>query len=302
MHACGTIMLMNDIYIAVVLGVLGATLGSYAGALVWRLRARHLQLAKAENAKVDAKELKRLKPLTQANGLKDRSIDLDTGKQLKWYDMIPVFSYIFLRGKSRYSGKPIGKGEFLIEAGLAAFFVISFLFWPHGMGAGLEIAQFAVWLASGVGLAVLFSYDARWFMLPLGVNALVIALGAVYAFMHIIASPDYIHASISLVASILILSGLYWLLYTVSRGKWVGDGDIVLGLGLALLLADWQLAFLALFAANLIGTLIVLPPLLLGKMKRGAHVPFGPLLIAGAVVAQIFGPGLIDAYFSLFTI
>jgi prepilin signal peptidase PulO-like enzyme (type II secretory pathway) len=94
----------------------------------------------------------------------------------------------------------------------------------------------------------------------------------------------------------MILSGVYLVLYWISKGKWIGFGDIKLGLGLALLLADFRLAFIALFAANLIGCLAVLPPMIAGKLKRDSHVPFGPLLIAGAIVAQLAGVYLFEWY------
>jgi leader peptidase (prepilin peptidase)/N-methyltransferase len=99
--------------------------------------------------------------------------------------------------------------------------------------------------------------------------------------------------------SIVILSGIYLILYQISHGKWIGFGDIKLGLGLALLLADWQLAFVALFMANIIGCLWVIPGMVVGKLKRNSHVPFGPLLIAGGLIAQMIGPYLISAYMSL---
>lgn len=293
---------MNDIYIAIVLGVLGAALGSYAGALVWRLRAKQLVEDKATGEKVDTKELKRLKPLTRISLLKDRSIDLETGKQLKWYDLIPIISYISLRGKSRYSGKPIGRGELLIELGLAAFFVLSFVFWPYELVTVPAIIQFIVWLIAGVGLATLFSYDVRWFLLPDRVNFTVIGLGLVYATLSVVGAVDVAAQLTSILVGVFILSGIYLVLWLISKGRWIGFGDVKLGLGLALLLADWQLAFLALFAANLIGTLLVVPFMITGKLQRGAHVPFGPLLIAGAVLTQVFGVYIIDAYFSLFAL
>jgi prepilin signal peptidase PulO-like enzyme (type II secretory pathway) len=86
------------------------------------------------------------------------------------------------------------------------------------------------------------------------------------------------------------------MLYKISKGKWIGFGDIKLGLGLALLLGDYRLAFLAIFAANLIGCIIVIPGMTMGKLKRDSHVPFGPLLILGTIVAQLAGLPLVDWY------
>ena len=99
---------------------------------------------------------------------------------------------------------------------------------------------------------------------------------------------------LGLVAAAIILSGVYALLYVVSRGRWIGFGDVKLTLGLALFLMDWRLAFLALFLANLLGTLLVLPEMLRGTVQRGARIPFGPLLIVGFLISWFFGARIVD--------
>lgn len=89
------------------------------------------------------------------------------------------------------------------------------------------------------------------------------------------------------------------MLYVISQERWVGLGDVYLGIALGLLLADWQLALVALFLANLIGSLVVLPGLMLGRLGRKAQVPFGPLLIVGATIAMLVGEQMIDWYIGL---
>lgn len=292
------LVMLNSMEVVVYLGLVmfGAALGSFAGAQTWRLRAHQLVQDKLSGEKVDAKEYKRLLPLTKRSISHDRSIDLDTGKQLPWYDMIPIVSWLVLRGKSRFSGKPIGWFEFVIEIALAAFFVLSYLLWPYDLTNGLQIARLVVWLLAGVGLAILFAYDAKWFLLPDGINYSVIGLGVVSAILSLVSKLWSLSALTSLFGSLLLLSGLYGVLYIYSKGKWVGLGDVKLGLGLALLLSDWKLAFVALFAANLIGTLLVLPGMLTKKLHRNSQIPFGPLLIAGTVLAQLLGGAIITWY------
>ena len=194
-------------------------------------------------------------------------------------------------------GKSIGYLEPLIEIGVAVFFVLSYALWPYPLDNNLGLARLVLWLIAGVGLAILFAYDKMWSLLPDSVNFAVIGVGAVSALLVVIGSPDQIGTISSIIGSIAILSGLYWVLYMISHGMWIGFGDIKLGLGLALLLADWRLAFIALFAANLIGCLIVLPAMAMKKLKRNSHVPFGPLLIAGFVIAGLVGNYLISLYF-----
>lgn len=282
------------IYTALVLS--GLCLGSFAGASLWRLRARHLVEDKQSGDEYDHDEYKRLKKLTTTSLARDRSQCLHCSYTLKWYDLLPLVSWLSLRGKCRNCHKPIGLLEPLIELGVAAYFVLSFALWPYPLETGLEIARLIIWLLAGVGLAILFAYDKKWFLLPDKVNFAIVGLGIINAVIVVLQTDDMLSALATIGGSITILSGIYWVLYMSSRGKWIGFGDIKLGLGLALLLADFRLAFIAIFAANLVGCLIVIPALLAGKLKRNTHVPFGPLLIVGAVIAQFAGLYLVDLY------
>ena len=186
--------------------------------------------------------------------------------------------------------------EPIIELSVALLFVLSYAFWPYPLGDFVDISRFIIWLVAGTGLAILFAYDAKWFLLPDKVSITVIGLGLLSSMMAVIQSGDIVGSTASIAGSVIILSGIYFVLYKVSKGRWIGFGDIKLGLGLALLLADFRLAFIALFAANLVGTLIVIPSMISGKLKRDSRVPFGPLLIIGTIIAQFFGLYLLDLY------
>lgn len=287
---------MNAYVIYIGLALVGLCLGSFAGAMVWRLRARQLQADAAVGEPVDKKEFRRLQELTKYHGAKDRSRCLDCHHELAWYDLIPLVSWLSLGGRCRYCRKSIGYLEPLVELGVAVFFVLSYALWPVELSSGLAIAQFVLWLISGVGLAILFVYDLKWFLLPDRVMLPVIIVGALYAALAIVQSGDIMASLIQLFGAVVILSGLYFIVYLVSKGAWIGFGDIKLGLALALLLDNWELAFLSLFAANLIGCFVVIPGLVSHKMTRQTHVPFGPLLIAGFLVAAFGGHAIISWY------
>ena len=291
---------MIETYIILALALVGLCLGSFAGAMVWRLRARQLVEDKKEGEPVDAAELKRLKSLTKVTLSKDRSHCLHCGYELRWYDLIPLVSWLTLKGRCRNCHHPIGAMEPLIELGTAAFFVVSYLIWPFDLAQTSGVVLLAIWLAAGVGWAILFAYDARWFLLPDRVNFAVIGLGLLSAGVTIAASQDPLGTFFSTLASIGILSGIYLVLFIVSKGQWIGFGDVKLGIGLGLMLGDWQLAFLALFLANLIGCFIALPLMIRKKLERTSHIPFGPLLIAGTVIAQLWGMPIIESYFTLY--
>ena len=267
----------------ILIGILGAAFGSFAGAQVWRLRARQLVEDKKAGEKVSAKELKKLSPLLK-KASKDRSRCLSCGQVLAWYDLIPLVSWLSLRGKCRYCKKFIGWTEFLLEVGMAALFALSVFLWPMPLASFWQIMMLALWLAALVLLAILFVYDLRWLLLPDIVNIPFIVLGAVFASVKLYLSSDFTSTLTSLLGAVFVLSGIYLLFSKARYGEdktWVGFGDVKLGLGLSLFLGNWLLAFAALFAANLIGTILVLPSMLTGKLRGNSRISFGPLLIAG---------------------
>jgi prepilin signal peptidase PulO-like enzyme (type II secretory pathway) len=290
------IVLVEQFIVYLALVLIGLCMGSFAGATVWRIRARQLAQDKRNGDDIDQAEYKRLNKLTKKSLINDHSVCLNCSYRLKWYDLIPLLSWVLLGGKCRKCRKPIGYFEPLMEIGVAAFFVLSYAFWPYQLHTNLEIIRLITWLLAGVGLVIMFAYDKKWSILPDSVNYIVIGLGVISAFLVIVNSTDQVNALFSILGSIVILSGLYLVIYVISKGMWIGFGDVKLCLGLALLLADWRLAFIALFAANLIGSLAVLPGLMMKKLKGNSHVPFGPLLIAGFLVAGLFGIHILDWY------
>ena len=287
---------MEYILICIVLAWIGAILGSFGAASVWRLRAQQLKADKKAGEKIDKKEYARLRPLTEVSVKTDRSHCLHCGHDLAWFDLLPVISWLQLRGRCRYCHKKIGNFELAMELGLAAFFVVSFVYWPHMLSSWIEITHLLLWLVAGFGLSVLLAYDAKWFLLPNRVVFPLIGIAAASASLTVLNASDIVAVLYNVAISCLILSGIYYLLYVVSKGAWIGFGDIKLGIVLALLLADWRLAFLTLFLANVIGCLVVIPGMLSRKLTRKSHVPFGPMLIVAWAVAGLFGERLIDWY------
>lgn len=283
---------METLMIVLLLGAGGLVFGSFAGAQVWRLRAKQLVEDKEAGEPYDIHELKRLQVLTKRHGADDRSRCLSCSHQLAWYDLIPLFSWLSIGGKCRYCHKQIGYMEPLIELGVAAIFVLSYAYWPFGLTTWLEWTRFALWLAACVLMAILFVYDAKWSLLPFRINLALGIVGVIYMLVTMCIYPFGAGQWVSLAGAIAILAGLY---YLFSLPGWSGLGDSILGLGLAIILLDWQKAFLAVFIANLLGTLAVLPLLARGKIQRRMHVPFGPFLIMGGVIALLWGPGIISA-------
>ncbi len=278
--------------ILVIVAALGAVMGSFIGAQVWRVRARQLVEDKQAGEPVDTLELRRLKPLLRP--LKDdRSRCLSCGHDLRWYDLLPVVSWLVTRGRCRYCRAPIGWMELGLELVMVGLFVAVAWYGMTTFTAPLVITKVVIALTGLSYLAFLFVYDKRWFLLPDVANWPFVMLGVLFAGIHAV-TGQLPGGVLGLVAAVIILSGVYALLYIVSSGRWIGFGDVKLTLGLSLFLMDWRLAFLALFLANLLGTLLVLPGMIRGTVQRGARIPFGPLLIIGFLISWFFGVRIMD--------
>jgi prepilin signal peptidase PulO-like enzyme (type II secretory pathway) len=290
---------MNVFAAGIILGIIGLMGGSFAGATLWRLRARQLRIDKKLGDKVTRVDERQVAKIKQQSVLKDRSVCLHCGHRLEWYDLVPLVSWLELGGKCRYCHHPIGKLEPIIEVLTAAVFVVSYAFWPLPLTDPISIVYFVIWLVACVGLIILSVYDFKWFLLPNPVVFTLIGIGIINSLIVLAQSQFTWPAILSVLVACGFLSGLYYLIYVFSQHQWVGFGDVKLGLALALLLADWEKAALALFLANAIGTVIFLPLMLSGKIKRQARIPFGPLLIAGWFFAGLFGTQIIGWYLHL---
>lgn len=291
-------MIYEWLYV-LVLGVLGLVFGSFDGAQVWRLRYRQLAEDKSAGEAVDTKELKRLAILEHRGVGSDRSRCLTCGHVLAWYDLIPLASWLSTAGRCRYCKKEIGWFEPAIELSLASLFVLSYVAWPFALDGPLSWLAFVLWLVGLTMATILWVYDKKWFLLPDRINFSFIGVAAAYALVQMAGGVVTIS---DVIISIMVFCGLYGGLYYFSRWQygenrtWVGFGDVKLSLALALFALEWQYALLAIFLANLLGTIMVLPGLANGSIKRGAHIPFGPLLLVGTLLAVLVGQQIINWY------
>jgi leader peptidase (prepilin peptidase)/N-methyltransferase len=279
--------------------VVGACMGSFAGAQVWRVRAKQLLNDKKSGHKVDSVEYT-LSKLNNKTFFNDRSIDLETGRRLKWFELIPIISWLILRGKSRYSKKPIGYFELLVEIIMGLLFATTFAVFYQNFGSSHQLISILILLVAFVLLAIIFAYDMKWSLIPSYINYALIALGVINFIVEIIFSSNISNTVISTLSGAFILSGIYFIICTISKEKLIGFGDVELGLALALLLADWRLAFLDLFFANLLGSIISIPLMACKKINRKSQIPFAPFLIFGFIFAKLFGLYVIHFYLSFF--
>jgi leader peptidase (prepilin peptidase) / N-methyltransferase len=269
--------------IILILIVAGLIFGSFVNALVWRLHEQeHTQENKAKSRKKRATEL---------SILKGRSICTHCGHQLASKDLVPVLSWLSLKGKCRYCHKPISWQYPVVELLTVGLFIFSYLFWPVPMHS-VGLFTFMLWLVFLVGFIALSVYDLRWFVLP---NRIVYPL-ILLALLQLLIILAFFHggfnAFIGAFWGALIASGIFYLLFQISKGQWIGGGDVKLGALLGILVGGPFASILLLFVASASGTLLSLPFLLTGQAKRNTKLPFGPLLIVGAIVARLFGASI----------
>lgn len=281
--------------IAGALLLLGVVLGSFAGAQVWRVRARQLRTDKQTGHPYDKHEWRQLRVLLQGTVRDDRSRCLQCGHVLAWYDLLPVVSWLSTGGRCRYCQQFIGWFELVMELVLGVGLALSYLVWPWALPASSLL--FAVWVVVALVLMILAAYDAKWQLLPDPLNYGLMALGALFVLVRMTTLHDV--DLVSLTGAVALLAGLYGGLYAISRGAWIGFGDVKLCVGLALLLGDWRLAFMTLFFSNMLGCIIVLPGLVRGQLNTRSQVPFGPLLIIGCVISLLFGGYILRALVAL---
>lgn len=272
--------------IIAILVVLGLCLGSFVNALVWRLREQETHAGKK---KADKQYLERL---SIASG---RSMCPACHHELVPKDLLPVISWLSLGGKCRYCHKPISPQYPAIEVAMAGLFVISYLWWPAVI-SGTQILLFGLWLTLVVGLIALLVYDLRWMLLPNRLMYPLGALAAIYALLTITMAERPLITLLNVVLSVAVGGGIFYALFQISGGKWIGGGDVKLGWIVGLMLGTPARSFLFIFMASLLGSLISLPLLASKRLKRSSLIPFGPFLIMAAVIVQLFGNDILHWY------
>ncbi len=264
------------------LALLGVALGSFVNAFVWRLH---------EQSKTKSNKFKKELSITQG-----RSMCPECKHTLAWFDLIPVLSWISLAGKCRYCKKPISAQYPLVEVVVAALVPISWYSWPFLLSNIAAYLAFGVWIIVVVLLAALFLYDLKWMTLP---NKLVYSLlgaATVFRLLECISTrPNLKGYLLSSILGMAALGGLFWVIYQVSNGEWIGGGDVRLGFGLGMLLGAPK-ALLCLTGAAYLATFVILIIALLGKYHKKMKLPFGPFLIAAAYMSFLWGQHAIDIY------
>ena len=204
------------------------------------------------------------------------------GYQLQWYDLIPLFSYIFLGGKCRRCKQTISIQHPLIEGLNGVLYLI--IFWRFGFS--VETLIFCLLSSALLALSVI---DFRTYEIPVGFQYFIGALGVIRVIFDISNWQEYV---IGFFAVSVVLAVLYY----VSKGTAIGGGDVKL-MAVCGLLLGWKLIILAFLIGCILGSII---HLLRMKISGEDHVlAMGPYLSAGVMIAVLWGQQFIIWYLGL---
>lgn len=210
-----------------------------------------------------------------------RSHCMKCGKQIKWYDLVPLVSFLILRGRCRYCKDKLSWQYPAVEALNGILYGIIVLI------NGFNAVSILYCLATSALLA-LSIIDWRTFEIPIGFNIFIGILGVIRMLTDLGHWYDYVIGFFAVSLFLLIL-------YIATKGRGIGGGDIKL-MAAAGLLLGWKLIILSLGLGCLLGSVIHL--ILMKVQNKDRVLAFGPYLSLGIYISMIHGEQIIDWYIS----
>jgi len=204
---------------------------------------------------------------------------------IRWYDNIPVLSFLLLRGRCRDCNERISWRYPIIEAGTALLFALAYLRFDWS-------AEFLLAIVLLSALIVVTAIDLEHQLIPDRITLPGIAAGFVG---NVVLNGG---AWFDSLLGILLGGGVFFLIIVVSRGG-MGGGDMKLGAMLGAFLG-WKFLLLGLFLAAFLGGAVATALLVTGRKGRKDPLPFGPFLAFGAAVSLFWGEGILQWYLSGF--
>lgn len=207
---------------------------------------------------------------------------MSCGYQLCWYDLVPLFSFLFLRGRCRKCHTKLSLQYPLVEGLNGALYIIVFL----ANGWNLISVLYCLLTSALIVLSVI---DFRTMEIPNGINVFIFLLGVAATVLD---RADWRNHVIGMVA----VSGFLLFIYLITAGRGIGGGDVKLMAGAGLLLG-WKAAILAFFLGCILGSVIHVIRM---KVSNAEHrLAMGPYLSMGIWLTAMWGQFVIEWYFGL---
>ena len=238
---------------------------------------------------------------------KGRSHCPHCAKTLKWYELIPLLSFLIQGGKCRSCSRRISLQYPIVE--LLAGLSLVLIPWQLGWSS-LTI----LWILAFLLFILIAAIDLRLGIIPDKLNILVAVLGLLaallvyfdrdlgtsfigsYALLFQLGEDSFwVHRLVGVMFGLVFFGGIY--LFT--RGKAMGLGDVKLAGAIGFLLG-WPDVTLALVLAFFVGSIFAIPLLLMKRKTLKDALPFGPFIVAGVTLVFFFGYHILNGYFYLF--
>jgi len=232
---------------------------------------------------------------------------------IKFYDNIPVISFLLLRGKCRNCGLPISWRYPLVELLNGLFY----LWIVHEFGINGEAFLLMLLCSS---LIVITFIDLDYQIIPdvITLPGMLVGLTLAPLFMSALQDPlpfhlnslmphagpyllGFLNSLIGLLSVSVPLFAIGWTWEKLRHEEAMGGGDVKL-MGMVGSLLGWKGAFLTIFLGSIVGSIVGVTLIILKLHKRGQVIPFGPFLALGSVAIAFYGPDIISWYLGLIRI
>ncbi len=264
--------------------IFGLLIGSFLSCFIWRLMNKIS-----------------LSPFSKEG---KRSVCPKCGKQIAWYDNIPLLSFAMLKGRCRHCKGLISVQYPIIELITGLLFVLAWqiesgvinyelmlILNPIIHNSKFIIQIFRDWFLISV-MIVIFVIDLRWYLI---LDVITLPAAAIIFVVNLFLGFSWQNLFIS-----GIIGGSFFLFqFLISNGKWIGGGDIRLGLLMGFALG-WPDVLTALFLAYFIGAIIGVALIAGGKKAWGSKVPMGVFLSASTLIIMFWGDRILGWYLNLF--
>jgi len=220
--------------------------------------------------------------------------------------MVPIFSWLFLRGKCAYCSKKISAHYLLLEITTGLTFLVTFLEFnflqaiPSIIDSSILLytvdwyilQQFLFYIIEFSLLIGIFFYDLIYRIIPDTFSLSAIAIGIAGGL--IFGDPTWLNMLLGGALGFLF----FFLQYIVSQGRWIGGGDLRMGALMGVLLG-WEKTLLALAVAYILGTIISIYLLIHKKAKGKTQIPLGPFLVIGLIGTLFYGDIIMNFYLNI---
>lgn len=263
---------MNDYIVFVIVFLYGIVIGSFLNVCIYRI---------PENSSI----------------VFGRSHCMSCNQPIKWYDLVPIFSFLFLRGKCRNCKAKISIQYPAIEALNGILYVL--VFYIYGWNDFYHIILSIINCLIISALIVLSVIDFRTNTIPFGINIFIFITGVIGAFAEYFAGGRKLMIAADHLIGFFAVSVFLLILFYATKGQGMGGGDIKLmaAAGLALGAKSVILAF---FIGCILGAII--HPIRMKLLHKSRVLAFGPYLSVGITISILFGKQIVDWYIKTFFI